>query len=181
VSEDDRITLAALRRQSEHALNLLGLPPRFTFTQLHERLEERRGREIHLIPQRLPALAPHGLWVAGESADYIFYEASAGRLRQQLIVGHEYGHMLFDDTSTPADIRELSTLLSPHPDPILPRNIQARRTYEQPRERRAEVFSTIAVGRAGSWSTISTPVRMDPQLAARFVTALEGNRDPWEA
>ena len=118
---------------------------------------------MHLIPRHLPALAPHGLWVAGEFADYVFYDANASKVRQSLIIGHEYGHMMFDDVSTPTSLERLAAILMPSSDPSVPQIALARSTYDEPIERRAEVFGTIAVQRAESWSELPTGTRLTPR------------------
>ncbi|MFC8616490.1 ImmA/IrrE family metallo-endopeptidase [Micromonospora purpureochromogenes] len=160
--------LRQLRRQSEQALDALGLTGGFTFGELHERVERRRGRPVHLIPRKLPALAPHGLWVAGEQADYIFYAANASPVRQRLIIGHEYGHALFDDASPASGPDRTSAA----PAPL------ARSSYDVPQERRAEIFGSLAVQRAESWSEIPVTAPADIALANRLAAALEGRRHP---
>ncbi|MEH0935491.1 hypothetical protein [Micromonospora psammae] len=164
--------LRQLRLQSEQALDALGLPEAFTFAQLHERVERRRGRPVHLIPRDLPALAPHGLWVAGEFADYIFYAANASPVRQRLIIGHEYGHALFDDASAPSELEQVATALTGGPTPTG----LARSSYALPQERRAELFGTLAVQRAEGWSEIPVSDTGDPAIAARLAATLERRR-----
>ncbi|MGC4806134.1 hypothetical protein [Micromonospora sp. DT233] len=172
-------TLNHLRLQAEQLLAALKLPSTFTFTQLHDRIEQRRGRPVHLIARHLPALAPHGLWVAGEFADYVFYDANASQVRQSLIIGHEYGHMMFDDVSTPSGLESLAAVLMPSTDPSAPQVALARGAYDAPIERRAEIFGTVAVERAGSWSRIPTPTPADPEVSARLVATLEGRAAAW--
>ncbi|SCF27903.1 protein of unknown function [Micromonospora purpureochromogenes] len=160
--------LRLLRRQSEQALDALGLTGGFTFGELHERVERRRGRPVHLIPRELPALAPHGLWVAGEHADYIFYAANASPVRQRLIIGHEYGHALFDDVSPASELDRAAAA----PAPL------ARSSYDVPQERRAEIFGSLAVQRAESWSEPPVTAPADIALADRLAATLEGRRHP---
>lgn len=169
-----RSALGDLRDQSERLLAALDLPATFTFAQLHDRIERRRGRPVHLIAQQLPALAPHGLWVAGEFADYVFYDASASKVRQNLIIGHEYGHMMFDDVSVPGDLDQLAAMLMPAVDPSVPQIMLARSGYDEPVERRAEIFGTVAVQRAESWSEIPATTPADPEVSARLIATLEG-------
>src|SRR5689334_8257308 len=97
---DDALVLTLVRQAGE-VLAGLGLPGRFTFDELHERVERHRGRPIDVRPHPMPAEGPHGLWVMGQSSDYVFVDASAPPLRRIQIIGHEFGHMLFDDRGAP--------------------------------------------------------------------------------
>lgn len=171
--------LALLLREAEQQLATLRLPTGFTFAQLHGRIEQHRGRQVNLIPRHLPALAPHGLWIAGEHADYVFYAADAGQVRQRLIIGHEYGHMLFDDGSTAGHRMDLAPLLRPEAGPAKLEFVLARRGYDQPVERRAELFGTLAVQRVESWSDLPLSGPADPAVSARLVATLEGRPAPW--
>ncbi|MEV0811173.1 hypothetical protein [Micromonospora sp. NPDC050200] len=165
------VQLRQLRRQSEQALDALGLTGGFTFAELHERVQRQRGRPVHLIPRELPALAPHGLWVAGEQADYIFYAANASPVRQRLIIGHEYGHALFNDVSPPSELDRAAAALG-RPAPL------ARSSYDVPQERRAEIFGSLAVQRAERWSELPVGTPADAALADRLAATLEGRRHP---
>ncbi len=78
--------VAELCRQAGSMLAALGLGRGFTLAQLRDRVEQRRGRPLHLIPRDVPALAPHGLWVAGGHGDYVFYDRAAGPVRQHQII-----------------------------------------------------------------------------------------------
>lgn len=169
-----RSALSRLREQAERLLAALDLPATFTFAELHDRIERHRGCPVHLIPRHLPALAPHGLWVAGEFADYVFYDADAGKVRQSLIIGHEYGHMLFDDVSVPGDLEQLAAMLMPSVDPSVPQVLLARSAYDEPVERRAEIFGTVAVQRAEFWSELPATPPVDAEVSARLIATLEG-------
>lgn len=166
--------LITLRQQSERALASLNLRSTFTFAQLHEHIEQYRGRPVHLIPRDLPALAPHGLWVAGGLADYVFYAANASQVRQRLIIGHEYGHMIFDDAAAPGEFEQVAAMLMPKVDPSVPQMMLARRAYDEPIEQRAEIFGTVVVQRAESWSTIPVSIPADPEVSERLIATLEG-------
>lgn len=163
-------------RQSQDLLAALGLGDRFTLAQLQARIERRRDRPVNLIARDLPTLAPHGLWVAGEHADYVFYAANSSPVRQRLIIGHEYGHMLFDDV-TPTAWERIAALLMPTIDPSVP-DFLARSGYDEPAERRAEVFGTVVAQRAESWSSPPPALPADPETSARLVATLEG-RGRW--
>lgn len=143
-------------------------------TELCGRVEERRGRPIHLIARELPVPAPHGLWVAGEHADYVFFDSSAGPVRQNQIIAHELGHMLFDDDTAAADVRELLAMLSPSLERSAIHRIQQRNSYAEPAELRAELFGTVAVRRTQTWSSVSWSRPAAPEQLARLIETLEG-------
>jgi hypothetical protein len=170
----NRRRTAALCRQSEAQLTSLGLPGIFTIAQLCQRVEHRRARKIELIPRELPALAPHGLWVAGENADYVFYDCSVGPVRQHQIIAHEFGHMLFDDNATEADTAELIAMLAPDLSQRTVRNLQQRTGYTRLAERRAEMFGTVVVQRTQTWSSLSRSRPVDAGQLARLIETLEG-------
>jgi len=123
-SDDDLVL--TLVRQAGTVLDDLGLPGPFTLADLHARVEARRGRPIEIVPHPMPAEGPHGLWVAGEHADYVFVDDSAPPLRRAQILGHEYGHILFDAPSAGGC---------------------ARSGYEELIEQRCEWFGTVVLQR----------------------------------
>lgn len=163
--------------QARDGLDRLGLPGRFTADRLHERMQAHRGRTVHVIAQPLPAGGPHGLWIAGRDADYVFFPAAASPVRRHVIVGHEYGHMLFDDPA--------GTSLAATDDPVRldPANLAAaadksRSSYEELPERRAEIFGTLVAQRITDWSW--PPARGtdgDEAALQRLTGLLEGPDD----
>jgi hypothetical protein len=165
-----------LCRQAETMLAVLGLPGPFTLARLHDRVVQRRGRPLHLIPHEVPELGPHGLWVAGEHGDYVFYDRAAGPVRQYQIIGHELGHMLFDDRATPAGLVELAAMLAPDVDPSLITNLQQRTRYDTIVERRAEVFGTVVLHRMQFCPPL--PVTVDTMLLARLSATLGTGEPP---
>ncbi len=153
-------------------LAALGLHGSFTMRQLHREIESVRARQVHLIPKDLPVLAPHGLWIAGERADYVFFDRTAGAIRQHQIIGHEFGHMLFDDETVPARPAELAALIRPGCAPELAVRVQARTSYRDPVERRAEIFGTVAVQRMDLWLLAREPSAIDAGLHTRLSATL---------
>jgi len=153
---DDSLVLT-LVRQARAVLDELDLPESFTLAELHRRVELRRGRRIHLIPRALPALGPHGMWVAGERDDYVFFDRAAPPLRRQQIIGHEFGHIVFDDEGGPIAAEHLAALLPPEHTPAQQATVNARaltactRTaYDDMVEQRCEWFGTVVVQRLHS-------------------------------
>ncbi len=150
---DDSLVLT-LVRQARAVLDELGMPDRFTLDELHRRLEAYRGRRIHLIAHPLPALGPHGIWVAGGRDDYVFYDAGAPPVRREQIIGHEFGHIVFDDAGALIQPDQLAALLPPGQVPAPDATVNARalaactRTaYDEMVEQRCEWFGTVVVHR----------------------------------
>ena len=168
-------TLAALSRDADAALRTLGLRSTFTLDDLHCRMEWLRGRPVRLIPTDLPVLAPHGAWIAAEAADYIFFDRSGGPLLTTQIIGHEYGHMVYDAAAL-ATVTPL--IAAPRPAGGAVRGATlAHAGYHPFRERRAEVFGTVVVQRVAPWSSQGGITRAGPpDLPARMMAALEGGR-----
>jgi hypothetical protein len=92
----DDALVRTLVRQAGAVLDDLGLPRSFTLAELRARIEARRGRPIEIRPHPMPPAGPHGLWVMGDNADYVFVDDGAPPLRRTQIIGHEFGHILFD-------------------------------------------------------------------------------------
>ena len=166
-------TVAALCRESAAVLSSLDLGGVFTLADLHAAVEDRRARTVHLLPRPMPARGPCGLWIAGFHADYVFYDAATSPVHQLALIGHEFGHMLFDDVASSALARELAAMLMPDLDLRLVSRLLARSTYEQHQERRAEVFASVVVQRLGGWSDPPVPPSADPVVLARLAAALE--------
>ncbi len=152
---DDTLVLS-LVRQARAVLDQLGLPETFTIADLQQRIEQRRGRRIHLISHPLPAQGPHGMWVMGETDDYVFFDDAAPPLRRLQIIGHEFGHIVFDDEGGPVHPQQLGILLEPHDTPDRTVNVNTRmltactRTaYDDLIEQRCEWFGTVVVQRVG--------------------------------
>jgi hypothetical protein len=162
-------------RAAHTLLDGLGLPAHFALHDLHDRLEQRRGRRIHLIARHMPTGAPHGLWVAGQNADYVFYPHEASAVRRTVIIGHEYGHIIADDTATPSSVEELAALLLPQVDATVPAMLLSRTVYEEATEQRAELFGTVVAQRAaGRWDVVPRQrLDADPEVLARMTATLE--------
>jgi len=143
---DDTLVLT-LVRQSHAVLDELGLPRTFTIAEVHRSVERRRGRRIHLIAHPLPPDGPHGLWVMGETDDYVFYEQAAPPLRKLQIIGHEFGHIVFDDEGTPLSGRG--------------RTLSActRTVYDDMVEQRCEWFGSVMVQRIDHSAPLLLPHR----------------------
>src|SRR5262249_28254676 len=115
---DDTLVLA-LVRQAGALLDKLGLPDTFTIEQLHRCIERERGRPIHMIPHPMPPQGPHGMWVMGRTDDSVFYDEVAPPVRKLQIIGHEFGHIVFNDEGGTAQLAEFAELA----DPLLPEGV----------------------------------------------------------
>jgi hypothetical protein len=149
-------TIAGLCVQAEQMLSALGLSGQFSAADLHERVQRHRGRPLQLIARDLAPPAPHGLLVVTGQADYVFYDNAADPVRRNQIIGHEFGHLLFDDC--------------PGAGPWL------RSYYEVAAERRAEVFGTVALQHMAEWS-VPDGNQFDPSVLERITAALAGRRE----
>lgn len=167
--------VAELCRQSEDVLASLKLPAIFTLAQLHEQIQHTRRRRVHLVPRHMPDRMPCGVWIAAHDEDYVFYDAASSAVHQQMIIAHEFGHMLFDDPA-PARFDELIGMLMPDIDTSVVTRLVARSGYQEYREQRAEIFGSIVVSRMGHWGEAQPLSRADPAVLARIVAALEAAR-----
>jgi hypothetical protein len=176
VSEGDAIQ--TLYRLAAQRLTALDLPDVFTIGELRAAVEGVRGRPVRLIAKDLPVLAPHGLWIAGEHADYVFFDCAAGPIRQYQIIGHELGHMLFDDDAVPAYPAELAAMIAPQPSVDFVRVLGLRTGYSDPVERRAEVFGTVAIRRMDLWAAPTDGTPAEQALFARLAAVLVPGEPP---
>lgn len=138
---DDTLVLT-LVRQAEAVLRDLGLPASFTLDELCQCIEQRRGRSIRLHPHSMPPDGPHGMWVKGEADDYVFYDQAAPSLRRLQIIGHELGHILFDDEGQPLSTEDRPEVLSSGALQAC-----ARTAYDNVIEQRCEWFGTLVLQR----------------------------------
>ena len=165
--------LRDLCRQSAEILADLGLDSTFTLTELHAAIEKKRQRSLYLIPRPMPTCGPCALWIRGDHADYVFYDNTTSSTHQYALIGHEFGHILFDDHAIEAETDELTSLLMPDLEPQCLPKLIARTTYERHREWRAEVFGSVVTQRLGSWSDSPPPSTADPAVLARLAAVLE--------
>ncbi|MEU5181185.1 hypothetical protein AB0G49_14145 [Streptomyces longwoodensis] len=137
-------------------VNGLGLPPADNVRDLLPFVEEHTGRPIQLIPvtdsgalpESLDAASPCGLWLATDTADYIFYDATTSVPHQDIIIGHELGHILRRHNKVDGDILAgVGTLggLLPDMTPALIRMLVGRTRYAEPDEAEAETIGSLLV------------------------------------
>jgi hypothetical protein len=143
-SFSDDTLVRTLCREASEALADLGFHGRFTLGALIERIAERRGRPLHLMPHSWPSDGPHGLWVATDIADYLAFDQYAAPLRRFMIIGHELAHMAYGDEGTP--VESVAGLL---PEGTFAARVKVRSVvcmrsvHDDLVEQRAEWFATV--------------------------------------
>jgi len=120
----------------------MNIEPPLRVDLLCERLGERRGRPLRLIPYPLPVPGPFGLWLATQQSDYIVFQRETSRPHQDHIILHEIGHILSDHGSDDADDKYWRKAL-PDLSPEMIRKALHRTTYTCRQEREAETIATI--------------------------------------
>lgn len=103
-------------------------------------LEKIRQRPVYLLPF---ALGPEvlGLWIATDTADYIFYEHSASPYHQRHIVLHEGSHILRGHRGR--SLPDLVFSLTRHLDRKLVRALLCHSAFDDSQEAEAEVLATL--------------------------------------
>jgi hypothetical protein len=174
------VSLTKLRRRCQAKLAELDLelPVPFTMEGFLQALGARFGRRIVLCPVDTRT-GPCGLWVATPSTFYFFYERATSGLHKDQILGHEAGHVAFEDASAHVlNQEELAGLLGL--DAAMVRRVLGRTNYEDQEEQRAEVFGTVVLERAVR-AVPAAPPPTDPEVAEvlrRVQAALTGSEDP---
>lgn len=123
------------------------LPQPFDVKTLCARVGERRQRPIILLGLKLPADAPHGLWIRSGERDYIIYERATSPLHQEHIILHELAHLLCGHVGSSLS-NEHARRLFPTLDPALVERILARSAYSDMEEREAEVLAYVILREA---------------------------------
>jgi hypothetical protein len=107
---------------------------------IRELLEKLQHRPVYLIPFRLgPDVL--GVWLATDTADYVYYEHNTTPYHQRHIVLHEGSHMIRGHQA-PALQAQLARL-TPHLDPKLVRSLLCHSVYNEREEAEAEVLATL--------------------------------------
>lgn len=141
------VKLHRLRKRCEQIVAELEVPEPFDIQKLCEVLGERRGRPIHLVPIKLPAHTVCGMCVPTGDFDAIFFEQDTSPLHQQLIIGHELGHLLAGHRATEVLDADASRLLLPDLDPQLVQRSLGRSNYAAAEEREAEMIGSLLLRR----------------------------------
>jgi len=165
-----------LQRRCKRELQALDIEPPLRVDVLCQRLGERRGRPIRLVPYSLPVPGPFGLWIATDTSDYILYQQETSKSHQDHIILHEVGHILADHQSDGVD--DARPILTPDIMRHAVRRALRRTSYDDDREREAELVATIIL----EWASVLD--RVAPRAARsahvkRLQSAL-GDRQGWQ-
>ncbi len=161
-----------LRDRCRARLGKLDLPRPFDVHVLCDRLGQRRGRPIVLVPLALPPHGPCGLWINGQQQDYIVYEQTTSPLHQEHIVLHEVAHLVCEHPGAPQVDDAHSGRLFTNLDPAMVRRVLARTSYSTDEEIEAELLASLILQHADRRPLPRTPI--DPRIA-QIVRRLESN------
>ncbi|GAA1559004.1 MULTISPECIES: hypothetical protein [Streptomyces] len=140
-----------VEHRSREFVEGLGLPEADSVLDLVPFMEDRLGRTIRLMPfasdpadpDSLDASAPCGLWLATGDTDYVFYDTAISRAHAEIIVGHEFGHMLKRHRGGAAvDAGSLGGLITDI-DPATVQLVLGRTRYNEPEEFEAEMLGSL--------------------------------------
>lgn len=132
-----------LRRRCRGVVRGLALPPGgVDIHTVRERLEVRRGRRVDLTPVAGSRLT-HGLWASTADVEYVQYERHTTRWHQDLIVCHEFAHMLLGHDADAALSPEDRALLVPDLPGVNVDFILRREVYDSRQEQEAEFLAAL--------------------------------------
>ncbi|MFD7613631.1 hypothetical protein [Streptomyces sp. NPDC059828] len=146
-----RSTADRIERQSREFVQNLGLPAVDSVLDLVPFMEQRLGRSIRLMPfasdpadpDSLDASSPCGMWLATQDTDYVFYDTAIGRAHAEIVVGHEFGHMLKRHRgNAPIDVGSLGGLITDI-DPATVQLVLGRTRFNEPEEFEAEMLGSL--------------------------------------
>jgi hypothetical protein len=112
--------------------------------QLCERVADRRGRRLELLPFALRGSDIHGMLVATEDADFIVYDQDAPFYHQQHIQLHEISHLLYGhlDEADGLQGEQLHTQF-PQLERLGAVKVLRRSDYDAHMERQAETLASF--------------------------------------
>lgn len=156
-----------LKQQCNQLARALDLPASWTVPDLAARLSALRGREVHIgyLPDRHRGAAPCGMWIATDTADYIYARRGTSSLHHRHFVLHEVGHMICGHQGLDPTLQLASML--PHLPADVIRRALGRTTYSDPQEQEAEAFADLLY----HYAQRNTPLESD-ELAQRAGQAL---------
>lgn len=144
-----------LRRRCEARLRQITFPNPFAIETFAASVASWRGRPIELVPSSFPP-GLHGLLVAEDTTDYLFYRSDTTPLHRRHIILHELGHVVFGHRGLNVD--SLTSLLQSGADSRDAAALVAR--FPSHEEQEAETFATLVLERTEGAS--SPPDGNDP-------------------
>ena len=168
------VTLNELRKRCQARLRTLQLPIPFDVFAFAHSLASQRGRPIR-VQSVATLFGPHGLWLATEAADVIFYQQNTSPLHQDHIILHELSHLLCGHQAGRLAETDLPALLFPHISAGTVQRLLARTAYSTDDEREAELLASLIRERAAG-QRITEPVTAPAEaegLAGRLAASLE--------
>lgn len=169
-----------LRQRCEERLRALDLPAPFDVSAFCDRLALRRGRPIVLCPVELGGVES-GLWVAGPTMDFIFFEPDTTPLHQALIQLHEACHIACGHDPVELSAAELSDLLWPDLRRDTVQRVLLRAGYSTDEEREAELLASLILRRVVGGPPRPEPRSLDSEtegVLRRLEASLERGRSP---
>ncbi|WP_156725563.1 toxin [Streptomyces apocyni] len=148
--QDRHSQLKKLRKTGARRIAELELPEVADVAELCRHLGEIRDRPITLVPMKMPASHPCGMWVAARDEDLIFYDANTTSAHQEHIILHELGHIICCHRGAGLLDEATARLLFPNLDPDLVRDMLLRATYDDIQEQEAEIIAYLLSQRVGS-------------------------------
>ncbi|MFE7580045.1 ImmA/IrrE family metallo-endopeptidase [Streptomyces gardneri] len=142
---------------------------------------ERRGRAVRLVPMRLPAGSPDGLWISTSSEEFIVFEERLAPIHGRQVILHELGHAVCDHHATEVMAPDASRLLLPSLDPEMVRRTLGREHSHTDAEIEAEYVGSLLSSYVNSWMP-QREWHVPPELRelAKRLSALEhpSSREP---
>jgi len=164
------VDVRGLQRRCDQLLLTLDLRPPFDVNEFCRKIGERLGRQIELVPQRLPAEIPgRCIWFADRLV--IAYEEDTSLFHQLSIIFHELGHVLLQhDFSQTLEAIPLRVSL----DAEGIRHSLARSGYESVPEQEAEFFASLLLQRVAPNPIRATRYRSQDPRAAQIQDFMSG-------
>lgn len=161
-----------LRRGVKHILRELDIDSPLDVHVLCERLGERRGHPIRLVPYPLPVPGVFGLWIGTADADYILYQRDTTTAHHEHIILHEVGHIISGHDSDEHD-SDIWSQLFPDIPPEMVRRALRRDGYGPSVEREAEMVATVIK----EWATLLDRLKFTPDRKTHTAQRLRGAFD----
>ncbi|CAM4392144.1 hypothetical protein [Nocardiopsis rhodophaea] len=170
-----------LRRRCAKLLREIDPVDPFDIHELVARVASWQNRPITLIPRTMSAGLPCGLWIAGNSRDFIYHEENTTPLHQEHIIAHELGHIIFGHQEDDPEFDEhVAKLMMPSLPQVVIERALGRTHQHRACENEAETFASITM----EWATDHRPSRRPAserlaQRLERISKTLEDDRGKW--